>query len=166
MTTRRLCPCRGRSQPSMFRKRRGRSTGLASAGGRGMAGSARGAAVRVGITMAFRGPHKGDENEGVLPHRHSGDGRSPRNLAGLNDVSWIPACAGKTELVGFPADPNLLPAGVKGQFPSIFMVMAAAVSPLYPYVLAFLVTPYRPRPLMVGANSSVNFLPPLVGTAP
>ena len=35
-----LCPCRGRSQPSVFRKRRGRSTGLPSADGRGIAGSA------------------------------------------------------------------------------------------------------------------------------
>ena len=36
MTTRRLCPCRVRSQPSVFRKRRGRSTGPPSADGRGM----------------------------------------------------------------------------------------------------------------------------------
>ena len=40
MTTRGLCPCRVRSQPSVFRKRRGRSTGPPSAEGRGMAGSA------------------------------------------------------------------------------------------------------------------------------
>ncbi len=35
MTTKCLCPCRGKSQPSVFRKRRGRSTGLPSADGRG-----------------------------------------------------------------------------------------------------------------------------------
>ena len=52
MPTRCLYPCRGRSQPSVFKKRRGRSTGLPSADGRGMAGSARGAAVRVEIAAA------------------------------------------------------------------------------------------------------------------
>ena len=36
MPTSGLCPCRGRSLPSVFRKRRGRSTGLPSADGRGM----------------------------------------------------------------------------------------------------------------------------------
>ncbi len=41
MTTRGLCTCRGRSQPGVFRKRCGRSTGLPSADGRGMAGRSR-----------------------------------------------------------------------------------------------------------------------------
>ena len=52
MSTRGLCPCRVRSQPSVFRKRLGRSTGLPSADGQGMAVSARGAAVSVEIAAA------------------------------------------------------------------------------------------------------------------
>ena len=52
MPIRCLCPCRVRSQPGVVSKPLGRSTGLPSADGRGMAGSARGAAVRVGIAAA------------------------------------------------------------------------------------------------------------------
>ena len=50
MTTSGLCPYRGRSQPSVFSTSLGRSTGLPSADGRGMAGSARG--VAEGVEMA------------------------------------------------------------------------------------------------------------------
>ena len=52
MPTMGLRPCRVRSQPSVFRKRRVRSTGLPSADGRGMEESERGAAASVGIAAA------------------------------------------------------------------------------------------------------------------
>ncbi len=52
MPIRGLCPCRVGSQPSMFRKRCGRSSGLPSAAGRGMAGSGGGVGVSVGMAAA------------------------------------------------------------------------------------------------------------------
>ena len=52
MPTRCLHTCRVGSQPSVFRKPFVRSTGLPSADGRGMAGSARDVGVTVGIAAA------------------------------------------------------------------------------------------------------------------
>ena len=61
MTTRGLSPCHGRSQPSVFRKRRGRSTGLPSADGRGMgerAGRSRKRRNRCGGLRKAGGPRR------------------------------------------------------------------------------------------------------------
>ena len=78
MPTRGLCPYRDWSQPSVFRKRRGRSTEFPSADGRGMAGSGRAVAVSVGIAGALWNKRRG-------PRRYS------RGLSAARYVTWRPA---------------------------------------------------------------------------
>ena len=118
MPTSGLCTRRGRSQPSVLSKRRRRSTGLPSAEGRGMAGSARGAAVRVGIAGAvWNKPEAPAATAGAssllgtlpvgLPRRFLADRRRGKAGVRLQRQPDLPGNSGIR--AGWPDQHNCLP---------------------------------------------------------
>ena len=73
-------------------------------------------------SLCHFGGHIRAMKKSVSPHRHSGEVRSPGDLARRNDASWIPACAGKTRMVDRLTNPNLFRLKAKGQSSCILMV--------------------------------------------